>query len=181
MSTVFKFIKAVLLSIFIIVIILVAFNWQSVTRLYSVVSLFDEALVVDNFSNMKNVFFNKKIVKQGDPYVFDVDLAALPESFRYRGHVTNTDDFLTRRATTALLVLKDDNITFEQYFLGTKSDDKRISWSMAKSFVSILFGMQVDAGKIDIEKTVGFYLPELATSGYGNVKVKHVLANVIWS
>jgi uncharacterized membrane protein len=67
MSTVFKFIKAVLLSIFIIVIILVAFNWQSVTRLYSVVSLFDEALVVDNFSNMKNVFFNKKIVTQGDP------------------------------------------------------------------------------------------------------------------
>ncbi|UJL41340.1 hypothetical protein KDH10_002288 [Shewanella vesiculosa] len=119
---------------------------------YSVVSLFDEALVVDNFSNMKNVFFNKKIVTQGDPYVFDVDLAALPESFRYRGHVTNTDDFLTRRATTALLVLKDDKITFEQYFLGTKSDDKRISWSMAKSFVSILFGMQVDAGKIDIEK-----------------------------
>jgi hypothetical protein len=32
----------------------------------------------------------------------------------------------------------------------------------------------VDAGKIDIEKTVDFYLPELAKSGYANVKVKHV-------
>ncbi|WP_351014506.1 serine hydrolase [Shewanella sp. AC91-MNA-CIBAN-0169] len=175
MSTLFKFIKAALLSIFIIVIVLVAFNWQSVNRLYSVVTLFDESLVVNNFSNMKDVFFNKKIVKQGEPYVFDVALTPLPESFTYRNSSTNTEAFLKRRATTALLVLKNDKVTHEQYFLGTKSDDKRISWSMAKSFVSILFGMQVDAGNIDIEKTVGFYLPELAKSGYGNVKVKHVL------
>ena len=63
MSTLFKFIKAALLSIFIIVIVLVAFNWQSVNRLYSVVTLFDESLVVNNFSNMKDVFFNKKIDK----------------------------------------------------------------------------------------------------------------------
>ncbi|RPA64091.1 class C beta-lactamase-related serine hydrolase [Shewanella frigidimarina] len=175
MSTLFKFIKAALLSIFIIVIVLVAFNWQSVNRLYSVVTLFDESLVVNNFSNMKDLFFNKKIDKQGEPYVFDVALAPLPESFNYRNSSTNTEAFLTRRATTALLVLKNDKVTYEQYFLGTKSDDKRISWSMAKSFVSILFGMQVDAGNIDIEKTVGFYLPELAKSGYGNVKVKHVL------
>jgi CubicO group peptidase (beta-lactamase class C family) len=175
MSTLFKFIKGGLLSLFVIFIILVAFNWQSVNRLYSVVTLFDEALVVDNFSNMKDVFFNKKIVKQGEPYVFDVALAPLPESFNYRNSSTNTEAFLTRRATTALLVLKDDKITYEQYFLGTQSDDKRISWSMAKSFVSILFGMQVDAGNIDIEKTVDFYLPELANSGYAKVKVKHVL------
>ena len=175
MSTLFKFIKAALLSIFIIVIVLVAFNWQSVNRLYSVVTLFDESLVVNNFSNMKDVFFNKKIDKQGEPYVFDVALTPLPESFNYRNSSTNTEAFLTRRATTALMVLKNDKVTYEQYFLGTKSDDKRISWSMAKSFVSILFGMQVDAGNIDIEKTVGFYLPELAKSGYGDVKVKHVL------
>jgi CubicO group peptidase (beta-lactamase class C family) len=175
MSTLFKFIKGGLLSLFVIFIILVAFNWQSVNRLYSVVTLFDESLVVNNFSNMKDVFFNKKIVKQGEPYVFDVALAPLPKSFSYRGNTTNIDGFLTRRATTALLVLKDDKITYEQYFLGTQSDDKRISWSMAKSFVSILFGMQVDAGNIDIEKTVSFYLPELAKSGYAKVKVKHVL------
>jgi CubicO group peptidase (beta-lactamase class C family) len=175
MSTLFKFIKGALFSILVIAIILVAFNWQSVNRLYSVVTLFDESLVVNNFSNMKDVFFNKKIDKQGEPYVFDVALTPLPESFNYRNSSTNTEAFLKRRATTALMVLKNDKVTYEQYFLGTKSDDKRISWSMAKSFVSILFGMQVDAGNIDIEKTVGFYLPELAKSGYGDIKVKHVL------
>ena len=46
---------------------------------------------------------------------------------------------------------------------------------MAKSFVAVLFGMQVDAGNIDIEKTVGAYLPQMHNSGYDKVKVKHVL------
>ncbi|WP_282110006.1 serine hydrolase domain-containing protein [Shewanella algicola] len=175
MSTLSKYIKGTVLAIVSIAVIVVAINWQSANRLYSVISLFDEALIVNNFSHMKDVFFNKKIVKQGNPYTFNEAPKPLPASFIYRDKVTNSEAFLARRATTALLVIKDDQITFEQYYLGTQSDDKRISWSMAKSFVSILFGMQVDAGNIDIDKTVGFYLPELANSGYGNVKVKHVL------
>lgn len=175
MSTWLKYIKAALLSIMIVFALFVAFNWQSVNRLYSVITLFDEALIVDNFSQMNNVFFNQKINQHGEPSAFGVNLTPLPETFNYRNQTTHSDEFLTRRATTALLVLKDDKITYEQYFLGTQSDDKRISWSMAKSFVSILFGMQVDAGKIDIEQTVDFYLPEFAHSGYANVKVKHVL------
>lgn len=175
MSTWLKYIKAALLSIMIVFALFVAFNWQSVNRLYSVITLFDEALIVDNFSQMNIVFFNQKINQHGEPSAFGVNLTPLPETFNYRNQTTHSDEFLTRRATTALLVLKDDKITYEQYFLGTQSDDKRISWSMAKSFVSILFGMQVDAGKIDIEQTVDFYLPEFAHSGYANVKVKHVL------
>jgi CubicO group peptidase (beta-lactamase class C family) len=107
--------------------------------------------------------------------LFETDLKPLPDSFIYRDHVTHTDEFLARRATTALLVLKNNKISYEKYFLGTTPQDKRISWSMAKSFVSILFGIQVDAGKIDINKPVDFYLPELAKSGYAKVKVKHVL------
>ncbi|GGQ29286.1 serine hydrolase domain-containing protein [Shewanella litoralis] len=175
MSRLSKYIKGTVLAIITIAVIVVALNWQSANRLYSVISLFDEKLIVNNFSHMNDIFFNKKIVHQGQPYTFGVAPKALPDTFTYRDNVTNSEAFLARRATTALLVIKDDQITFEQYYLGTQSDDKRISWSMAKSFVSILFGMQVDAGNIDINKTVGFYLPELANSGYGNVKVEHVL------
>ncbi|WP_434927095.1 serine hydrolase domain-containing protein [Shewanella sp. HL-SH2] len=175
MSSLLKFIKGAVLSILVVIIIIVGFNWQSVNRLYSVITLFDDALIVDNFSHMNDIFFNQKINQHGEPSAFGVNLTPLPETFNYRNQTTHSNEFLTRRATTALLVLKDDNITYEQYFLGTQSDDKRISWSMAKSFVSILFGMQVDAGKIDIEKSVDFYLPELASSGYANVKVKHIL------
>jgi CubicO group peptidase (beta-lactamase class C family) len=175
MPTWLKYIKVALISIVIVFALLIAFNWQTVNRLSSVITLFDKALIVNNFSQMKALFFNKKIEQQGTPHVFKSNLHPLPASFIYKKQSTNTQAFLTRRATTALLVLKDDQISYEQYFLGTHSDDKRISWSMAKSFVSILFGMQVDAGKIDIEQPVDFYLPELANSGYAKVKVKQVL------
>ncbi|UAL44444.1 hypothetical protein K8B83_06285 [Shewanella inventionis] len=148
MSTLSKYIKGTVLAIVTITVIVVALNWQSANRLYSVISLFDEALIVNNFSHMKDVFFNKKIVAQGQPSPFATNPTPLPSSFNYRNNTTSTESFLTRRATTALLVLKDNKITFEQYYLGTQSDDQRISWSMAKSFVSILFGMQVDAGNI---------------------------------
>jgi len=175
MSTFWKYSKRIVVSILLIALILLAFNWQKVNRLNSVITLFDKELIVNNFSHMDNAFLNKKIIKQGSTFVFDKASKSLPESFTYRGKLTHTDEFLKRRTTTALLVLKDDKVSYEDYFLGTKQNDKRISWSMAKSFVSILFGMQVDAGKIDIEKPVSFYLPELKDSGYSSVKVKHVL------
>ncbi|QIR14592.1 serine hydrolase domain-containing protein [Shewanella aestuarii] len=175
MPALFLFIKRTLLAMLIFSLILLAFNWQNVTRLYTVITLFDKSLIVDNFSNITKAFHHQKITQTGVPFLFETNLKPLPDSFVYRDQVTDTEAFLTRRATTALLVIKNDKISYENYFLGTKKQDKRISWSMAKSFVSILFGMQVDAGKIDIEKSVEFYLPELAQSGYANVKVKHVL------
>ena len=170
-----KISKSIFLTVFSIIIILVIFNWEKVNRLHSVITLFDSELIVKNFSNMKESFITQSVQKNDELFEFDTSLKSLPETFFYREKSTTVDEFITRRATTALLVLKNDQITYENYFLDTQSTDKRISWSMAKSFVSILFGMQVDAGKIDIEKTVDFYLPEMKGSGYENVKVEHVL------
>jgi CubicO group peptidase (beta-lactamase class C family) len=170
-----KISKSIFLTVFSIIIILVIFNWEKVNRLHSVITLFDSELIVKNFSNMKESFITQSVQKNDELFEFDTSLKSLPKTFFYREKSTRVDEFITRRATTALLVLKNDQITYENYFLDTQSTDKRISWSMAKSFVSILFGMQVDAGKIDIEKTVDFYLPEMKGSGYENVKVEHVL------
>ena len=175
MPTWLKYIKVALISIVIIFALLIAFNWQTVNRLYSVITLFDKALIVNNFSQMKTVFFNKRIEQQGTPYVFKSNLHPLPASFIYKNQSTNTQACLTRRATTALLVLKDDQISYEQYFLGTHSDDKRISWSMAKSVVATLLGMAHDEGLFDLEKPVTDYLPQLKETGYDGVRIKDIL------
>ncbi|WP_286265862.1 serine hydrolase domain-containing protein [Thalassotalea atypica] len=170
-----KYGKIFLTTLILCSIVLVAINWEKANRLYSVITLFDKEVIVDNFSHMNKAFINKTIRKEGQAYQFAVDKQPLPTSFTYRDKSTAVDEFLERRATTALFVIKDDKISFENYYLGTKPSDQRISWSMAKSFVSVLFGMQVDAGRIDIENNVAFYLPEMKGSGYENVKVKHVL------
>lgn len=175
MKPAMTFLKRLILALLIISTMVLALNWDKALRLYSVITLFDQELIVDNFSHMDKAFLHKKITATGQPYSFETAPAKLPETFTYRGNTLMVNEFLERRATTALLVLKNDKITFEDYYLGTTSSDKRISWSMAKSFVSVLFGMQVDAGLIDIEQTVEHYLPELKGSGYDQVKVKHVL------
>lgn len=175
MKSIWQFSKKALVILTILLTMLVALNWDKVSRLHSVITLFDKDVIVDNFSHMEQSFWTKKITKSTKPYPLDYLEKALPTTFEYQGKINDVDEFLKRRATTALLVLKNDMITFEQYYLGTKATDKRISWSMAKSIVSVLFGMQVDAGKIDIEKAVSFYLPQMQGSGYEKVKVKHVL------
>jgi CubicO group peptidase (beta-lactamase class C family) len=170
-----KFSKITFISAIFIILILLTFNWEKINRLHSVITLFNSELIVDNFSNMNKAFITQSVQKSEQTFKFETALKPLPNTFSYREKSTSVDEFITRRATTALLVLKDDQITYESYFLDTQPTDKRVSWSMAKSFVSILFGMQVDEGKIDIEKSVDFYLPEMKGSGYENVKVKHVL------
>jgi CubicO group peptidase (beta-lactamase class C family) len=175
MKSLWQFSKKVFVILVILLTMLVTLNWDKVSRLHSVITLFDQEVIVDNFSHMEQAFWTKKITKSAIPFHFDYQDKALPTFFEYQGKVSAVDEFLKRRATTALLVLKDNKITFEQYYLGTTAADKRISWSMAKSIVSVLFGMQVDAGKIDIEKPVSFYLPQMQGSGYEKVKVRHVL------
>ena len=175
MQKVWKITKITVVTVVVLLSVLVIFNWEKVNRLHAVITLFDKDRIVANFSNMDQAFLTKPIVKNSDAFKFNHAPRKLPKTFTYHNKKNSVEEFLKRRATTALLVIKDDEITFEDYYLGTTNTDKRISWSMAKSFVVMLFGMQVDAGKIDIEKPVGFYLSEMKGSGYENVKVKHVL------
>jgi len=168
-------IKNIIISLVVLLTIIALFNWQKLYRLHAVITLFDQEKIVGNFSNMEQAILSLPILKTGQTFQFNQASKDLPKSFTYRKEEVVVNDFLKRRATTALMVIKNDEVTFENYYLGTKSNDKRISWSMAKSFVSVLFGMQVDAGKIDIDKKVSFYLPEMKGSGYENVKVINVL------
>jgi hypothetical protein len=158
-------IKKMIISLVILLTIIALFNLEKIYRLHAIITLFDQEKIVSNFSNMEQATLSLPILKTGKTYQFTQASKDLPGNFTYRNEAVVVNDFLKRRATTALMVIKNDEVTFEDYYLGTESGDKRISWSMAKSFVSVLFGMQVDAGKIDIEKPVSFYLPEMKGSG----------------
>jgi len=98
------------------------------------------------------------------------------QTFNYKGKQQSLDAFLEKTQTTALLVLKDDKITHESYYLGTSEYDRRISWFVAKSFLSAMFGIAVDQGKIaSLDQAVTDYVPELKGSGYDGVSIKNVL------
>lgn len=163
---------------------IVAFNHEQASRLYGTMTLFHKENIVHNFSHMDEIFLTRPIKRTGEIFDFGHAPKDLPDSFTYRGETVASDEFLKRRATTALLVIKDDNINFEQYYQGTGENDLRISWSMAKSFTVTLFGIAVQDGLINIDAPVEQYLPEMAGSGYEGIPIRDVLqmsSGVLWN
>src|SRR3954468_14742033 len=78
--------------------------------------------------------------------------------------------------TIAYVVVKNDSLIHEQYWDGFGEDSYTNSFSMAKSFVSILVGMAIDEGKIkSVDQPVGDFLPEFKTGEKSILTIKHLL------
>ncbi|MEI6489000.1 MAG: serine hydrolase [Bacteroidota bacterium] len=75
--------------------------------------------------------------------------------------------------TIAYLIIKDDSIVHEQYWDGYNENSVTNSFSMAKSFVSILIGVAIDEGKIkNVDEPIADFLPEFKQS---KLTIKHLL------
>jgi CubicO group peptidase (beta-lactamase class C family) len=168
--------RTLLFSLFILVLGIAFLNIKSIHRLYKVVTLYDEDKIVDNFISMHEFFSFTTLNASSSPVSLPVAITDLPVHFEFNSEEITLTDFIEQNRTTGLLVIKDGKIVHEQYRLGFNKDKQHISWSMAKSFISALFGIALDEGRIkSIEQTVTDYVPELKGSGYDNVRIKDVL------
>ena len=171
--------KAVTYSIFSVVFLTLVFAAVfrvQIRQFYHTVRLFDEDVIVANFSNMNSIAPTITINRSGKVNPFGRQPQPLPDSFVYNHEIRSIAEFLEDTSTTALLVIKGDDIAFEQYYQGTGEYDQRISWSMAKSFLSAIFGVAVNEGLIpDLNQAVTDYVPELKGSGYDGVSIRNVL------
>ena len=142
---------------------------EEIARLMAVNTLFDADRIVANFSHMDRAFLTVP-VPRGDGPVSPLPLGAaapLPPAVA---------DWIDARAVTALVVLKDGAIVHESYHLGTTPEDRRISWSVAKSYLSALLGTLVAEGTIpDLDAPVTQYAPALAGSAYDGATIRNVL------
>ena len=171
-----KFVKYGLLGLVIIGVLYVILNWSNIQRLLRVNSLFEESKIVHNFSHMDGLLHSTPLPITGTKHVWTVDKQALPETFAWKGANLNLVDILAETRTTALVVVKDGTIVSEDYYLGTGMDDKRISWSMSKSFVSSLIGVALADGKIkSLDDQVTDYVPSLKGSAYEGATLRNVL------
>ncbi len=152
-------------------------NRDRIERLVRVNTLFDEGRMVGNFSSMGTMFETAALPRGGTPVtVLPEDPRPLPDTFRHDGKTLSTTAWLEERHATALVVLRDGRLTHEAYFEGTEAGDPRISWSVAKSFLSILLGTVVEEGAIaSLDDPVERYAPELAGSAYEGVRIRDVL------
>ncbi|WP_299691765.1 serine hydrolase [uncultured Tateyamaria sp.] len=167
-----KIIKwAVRLVALLLVAVLAVGIWkrEEVERLLAVNTLFDEDRIVENFSNMDAAFLHVELPRGNGP------VSPLPSGTALT-MPSDYDTWVADRTITSVLVLQDGAIVHEAYYQGTSPDDRRISWSVAKSYLSALFGILVAEGAIgSLDDPVTDYAPMLAGGAYDGATVRNVL------
>lgn len=148
---------------------------DEIKRLVAVNTMFDADKIVDNFSNMDRGFLIRPLnVPISDKWI--VEPVVLPETVDIAGAERPLADVLTELDTTALVIVRDGKIISENYYLGTGPDDRRISWSVAKSFMSGLYGQALAEGDVtSLDDEVTTYVPELKGTAYEGASLRNIL------
>ena len=108
-------------------------------------------------------------------------------SFRYRhqGQRLSLDDYMQSQRIAGLIAVKDGKVHLERYGLGNDADSRWMSFSIAKSVVSMLVGAAIRDGYIvSVEDLVVDYLPRLKGGPYDQVTLRHILqmsSGVAWN
>lgn len=169
MRTVLKWLLRILLALGLAAAVVGFWKREEIHRLLAVNSLFSEEKIVSNFSHMDRAFLTVDLPRGNGP---TWELPYGPEFDLPEG----TRTWINDRAVTSLLVMQDGQIRFEEYFLGTTPEDRRISWSMAKSYLSALFGILLNEGAIgSLDDPVVQYAPKLKGSAYETATIRNIL------
>ena len=164
--------------ILITLLVIVGFFRQEAYQFYKVLTFFDKENISENFKSTGSIFKTRTVPKPDNSQAFQTSKKqfVLPNQYHVNDSAISTKAFLDFTLTDGLLVIQHDSIKYEYYGNNFKQTDHHISWSMAKSVVSALFGIAIHEGKIkSIEQTVTDYLPDFEGTGYDNVRIKDVL------
>ena len=165
--------RGALLSAALITIVAVL-QREKLGRLMAVNSLFSEDRIVENFTQMGTMF---------EHVALNTDISASNKLTHGAvmdmpaGYSTWAND----RAVTGIVVLQNGVIRYEDYPLTAKGEDDpatshRISWSVAKSFLSVLMGILHEDGTIpDLDSPVTQYAPSLVGTAYDGATIRDVL------
>ncbi len=132
---------------------------------------------VAGYRNIDQLSQTRWVSASDDPYPLTPaprDLSSV--TYEVEGETYTVEDYIGDRRIAGLLVVKDDEIVFERYGLGNDENSRWISFSIAKSVVSMLYGAAIVDGYIGgVDEPVTKYLPLLAGGGYDGVTIRNVL------
>ncbi|RYD52246.1 MAG: class C beta-lactamase-related serine hydrolase [Sphingobacteriales bacterium] len=111
------------------------------------------------------------------PYQFAKALKPLaPREITISGKTYPFEEYLRVNKTVAFLIIRNDTLLYEKYFSGYRQDSRVASFSMAKSFTSLLIGAAIQDGLIkSVDEPVTNYLPEMKDAGFDSVTIRHLL------
>lgn len=129
----------------------------------------------------------QRVIRRGD------DVRPLPPHARSLADLTfevgnvrlSVSDYMARRRTAGVLILKDGEIALERYGMDGDPETRWTSFSTAKSITSTLCGAALHDGAIgSLDDPCDFYLPPLRGSAYEGVTIRNVLrmcSGVAWN
>ena len=107
-------------------------------------------------------------LERGADYVTDFSVSFL-------GREQAIGEIVENQYIDGLIVLKNGEIVFEQYFGHLAPGKPHLMNSVSKSVVALVAGKLAGEGLIDLSKPVSHYVPELAGSGWGPDSLQSVL------
>jgi CubicO group peptidase (beta-lactamase class C family) len=164
----FKFLKRFFLSLFTIIVIVVAVLWATGNE-YLLKGFRHTYLVGKTTPDITDLtVFSYKTINTSTPLLWEND------------STYNTDQlqqeelhYLDSIETASFLVIQNEKIIFENYWSGFSDTLPTNAFSMAKSIVSLLVGIALDEGKISsLDDPIENYLPEYKNS---NITIHHLL------
>jgi CubicO group peptidase (beta-lactamase class C family) len=132
---------------------------------------------VGSWSAMDQVGLPLRAVPRAGP-VSPLPVAAQPPAihYRFRNIRYTLDDYLERQRVSGLLLIRNGEIVAERYRYGRGEDARFLSFSMAKSVISMLMGVAVERGVIaSLDDPAQKYATALAGSPYGATSLRHLL------
>lgn len=155
--------------------------WVSLGKKIKMLSVslhsFKDENLAHTFQHTPEIQPTRKISSGQNTYQFlKEDNVTLSDGFQYEGKFYASDKFMEDTKTSAMLVIKDDVIRYEQYFFGGNEDTLFSSNSMGKSFVSALMGIAVSEGYVgSVEDPIGKYIPEFVGTELEKIPIRACL------
>ena len=130
----------------------------------------------ENFRNMARFVPTSEMTASSEPWNLGDNRNTLEFMGTFLDKPTTPEQFIEISNTSALLVIKDGEVIYENYSHGDSRDSLHMSFSVAKSFTSALIGIALEEGKIDsLDDPIRKYLPELTSATFDDVTIKQVL------
>lgn len=92
-----------------------------------------------------------------------------------KGQPITIADWQKATYTDGLLVLHRGKIVYERLYSGMMAERPHVLWSMTKSVTGLLATMLIVDGKLDPNAKISQYLPELASSAWGDATLQQTL------
>jgi CubicO group peptidase (beta-lactamase class C family) len=93
----------------------------------------------------------------------------------YGDDCLTVSEWLKRSHTDGFLILHDGVIVHEEYFHGMREDIPHALWSTTKSMAGCVVANLMALGKLDENRPITDYVPELLKTGYKGATVRHLL------